>query len=221
MTGNYFPTHSPGCNTCHLMVDLETLATHTSAPILAIGAVLFDPTQLTNYDRLAQEAILLLIDPADAVNTCGPVDGDTLRWWFRQDDAAIKRLVAPGALSMRDALIELWKYSHARITGSMPIPTHIWARSPDFDCAILQSACKATGVRYPFPFYKQRCVRTALDLAYPNGDPPKLVANGVVKHDARDDAVIQAMLIQRCYAELGLGIETPVSDPETNEVVRT
>lgn len=189
------------------MVDLETLATHVSAPILAIGAVLFDPTQLTNYDKLNADAILLLIDPSDAVNTCGPVDGDTLRWWFRQDDAAIKRLVRGQALTVRDALTQLWKYSHSRIGGNTwPIPTHIWAKGPDFDCSILQSACRATGIGYPFKFWTQRCVRTITDLAYPNGDPPKLVANDVVKHDARDDAVVQAMLVQRCYAELKLGV---------------
>lgn len=204
---NFFPTQ-PRCNTCHLMVDLETLATHASAPILAIGAVLFDPTQLTPYSELNEQAILLLIDPASAVNTCGPVDGDTLRWWFRQEDAAIKRLVSDKAVSVRDALIELWKYAHS----SNPLPSHIWAKGPDFDCTILQSACKATSVRYPFPFYKQRDLRTALDLAYPNGDPPKLAASGTIKHDARDDAVVQAMLVQRCYAELNLSAGTPKNE---------
>lgn len=212
----YFPTRTIG-NTCHLMVDIETLATHASAPVLAIGAVLFDPTRMETFQALHERALILHIDPADAVNTCGPVDGGTLKWWFQQDDAAIKRLVSPGAHSVRDALIELWKYSHARVssTAVLPIPTHIWAKSPDFDCTILQSACKATGVRYPFAFYHQRCVRTAVDLAFPNGDAPRPA--GGVKHDARDDAVVQAQLIQACYAALDLS----VSGPDITQSVRS
>lgn len=197
MSTNYFPTRPQG-NTCHLMVDIETLATHAAAPILAIGAVLFDPTQASSFEALHAQAFAVTIDPADAVNTCGPVDGATLKWWFSQEDAAIKRLVSSQAVSVKNALTDLWAYSRSQT------PTHIWAKSPDFDCAILQSACKAVQIRYPFPFYKQRCVRTAVDLAFPNGDAPKLA--GGVKHDARDDAVTQALLVQLCYAELGLSL---------------
>jgi len=192
---SYFPTPA---NACHLMVDIETLATHPTAPILAIGAVLFDPRRMGSFAQLQAEAMLVLIDPADAVNTCGPVDGDTLRWWFRQEDTAIKRLVEPGARSVKDALIELWKYAGGK-------PTHIWAKSPDFDCAIIASACKAVNIRYPFPFYKQRCVRTAVEMAFPAGNMP--TPSGGVKHDARDDAVVQALQVQACYAKLGLSLE--------------
>lgn len=198
----YFPTQARS-NTCHLMVDIETLATHVSAPILAIGAVLFDPTLRTDYKTLHAESFLALIDPADAVNTCGPVDGGTLKWWFQQSDDAIKRLISSEALSVREALTRLWTYSRSH----HQVPTHIWAKGPDFDCSILQSACKATNVRYPFAFYKQRDVRTAVDLAYPNGDAP--VPQGGIKHDARDDAVHQALVVQSCYAVLKRGVDAP------------
>lgn len=186
-------------NTCHLMVDIETLATHARAPILAIGAVLFDPTVTDSFEVLHARAIGIAIDPADAVKVCGPVDGNTLKWWFQQSDEAIKRLITDDCLSVRNALTKLWQYSGTQLT------THIWARSPDFDCTILKSACEVSGVPYPFPFYKQRCVRTALDLAFPNGDGPR--PRDGVKHDARDDAVNQAMLIQFCYAELHLTVQ--------------
>jgi hypothetical protein len=195
---SFFPTQAKTTN-CHLMVDLETLATHTAAPILAIGAVLFDPTAHSTFEELRADSFLALIDPADAVNVCGPVDGDTLRWWFRQEDAAIKRLVTGKSLTVRDALTQLFAYARSH----NQVPTHVWARSPDFDCSILQSACKATATKYPFPFYMQRCVRTAIELAFPNGDDPKFREAGL-KHDARDDAVTQALIVQACYQALHL-----------------
>ena len=209
MSESMFPRRTRG-NTCHLMVDLETLSTRPDAPILAIGAVLFDPTVINTYEFLRERAELLRIDPADAVNVCGRVDGATLRWWFSQPDPAIKRLIDGHLHTVRDALLMLWRYARARVEGQpdwlreLPMPTHIWARSPDFDCKILETACERVEVSYPFPFYNQRCVRTALDLAFPNGDAPKPQAPGAVKHDASDDAVLQAMMIQNCYAALNM-----------------
>lgn len=207
---DYFPKNKASCNTCHLMLDLETLSTRHDAPILAIGAVLFDPTQLNTFEELRERAVLLLIDPEDAVNTCGRVDGATLRWWFSQPDAAIKRLITGDLHTVRDALTLLWQYSHARTRTqpewlqAMPIPTHIWAKSPDFDCKIIEHACEVTQVHYPFRFWTQRCVRTACDLAFPNGDAPKFTDSSQVKHDARDDSIVQAMTVQNCYAALKL-----------------
>jgi 3' exoribonuclease, RNase T-like len=209
MTSSMFPRRTRG-STCHFMLDLETLSTRPDAPILSIGGVLFDPTVSNPFEELRERAILLRIDPADAVTVCGRVDGNTLRWWFSQPDEAIKQLIDGELHSVRDALIKLWRYSHARVDGmaewhrAAPIPTHIWARSPDFDCKIIESACERAEVRYPFPFYNQRCVRTAIDLAFPNGDAPKPTARGAVRHNAADDAVTQAMTVQMSYAALGL-----------------
>lgn len=191
----------------HLMVDLETLAVHPAAPILAIGAVLFDPHDTDSFETLSTKGILLRIDPANACTVCGPVDGGTLRWWFSQEDAAIKALIGPDMMTVRNALTRLLEYAQG--------VQFIWAKSPDFDCSILKSACDATNVRYPFGFWNQRCVRTALDLAFPNSDGPKQPLG--IKHNAKDDAVNQALAIQCCYAALGQACEPP----KTLEYVRT
>lgn len=196
------------CNGVHLMVDIETLGTKSWAPIVSIGAVLFDPQSTDTFDALYQKAFLRLIDIDDAIRTCGPADGGTLKWWFGQKDEAIKRLVSGDAISVKAALSELWIYSHVRgdrnpTVATLPLPTHIWAKDPDFDCKIIESACEKVQMKYPFHFAFQRAVRTAQDLAFPDGDLPEFATG--VHHDARDDAVNQALMVQACYRALGLG----------------
>lgn len=104
------------CNGLHLMVDLETLGTDQSAPILSIGAVLFDPQVRDTFQTLHERSFLRLVDVEDAVRVCGPADGGTIKWWFTQTDAAIKRLVSGDCVPLRDALNDLWAYSHSRHT---------------------------------------------------------------------------------------------------------
>lgn len=201
----------PVCNGVDLMVDLETLGTHHTAPIISIGAVLFDPRAHDTFDGLYARSFYIGVDIADAVRVCGPAEGDTVKWWFAQADAAIKRVIGGENANVREALNLLWHYSSTRDNRSMdpvrglPIPEKIWAKDPDFDCRILQNACENAGVIYPFHFAKGRSVRTALDLAFPDGDVPKFA--GGVYHDARDDAINQALSIQAAYRALGMAYD--------------
>jgi hypothetical protein len=196
------------CNGVHLMVDIETLGVRTTAPITSVGAVLFDPQATDTFEALYERAFLRIVDIDDAVKVCGPAEGGTLKWWFGQKDEAIKRMVSGDSISVKAALSDLWIYSHVRgdrnpAVATLPLPTHIWAKSPDFDCKILESACDRVQIKYPFFFAHQRCVRTAQDLAFPDGELPQFSTG--VHHDARDDAVNQALMIQACYRALGLG----------------
>lgn len=211
------------CNGVHLMVDIETLGIESWAPIVSIGAVLFDPQATDTFEALHDRSFLRLIDIEDAIKTCGPVNGGTIKWWFGQKDEAIKRLINGDAISLKGALSDLWIYSHVRgdrnpAVALLPLPTNIWAKSPDFDCKIIESACGRVQIKYPFFFATQRCVRTAVDLAFPDGDVPEFTSG--VGHDARDDAVNQALLVQACYRALGLGREG-VQFQRTHAVGRT
>lgn len=199
------------CNGVDFMVDLETLGTHHTAPIISIGAVLFDPRAHDTFDGLYARSFYVGCDIDDAVNVCGPAEGSTIKWWFAQSDAAIKRIVQGENAKMREALNLLWRYSSTRDNRTpenlrgLPIPDKIWAKDPDFDCRILQNACEKSGVIYPFHFAKGRSVRTAQDLAYPEGDLPKFKVG--VEHDARDDAINQALMVQACYRNLSMAYE--------------
>lgn len=195
-----------------VMVDLETLGITPTAPIVTIGAVLFDPRQQNSVEELRERSLLLRVDLADALNHSGGVDPDTLKWWFGQDDAAIKALVDGTRLTLGAALREFTLYCTHRDKGNEAFPGHaampracrIWAKSPDFDCKILEHGFSRCRMEMPFKFWQYRCVRTLQDLAWPEGPDSRPKFNVGVAHDARHDAIEQALTVQAGFHQLGL-----------------
>lgn len=70
-----------------LMIDLETLGTAVNAPVVAIGAVFFNP----ETGELG-ETFDAAIDVEDAMRY-GKASGSTIRWWLGQGDAARQKVV--------------------------------------------------------------------------------------------------------------------------------
>lgn len=200
----------------HAMVDLETLGTNKQAPILTIGAVLFDPWRQDSGEALYKRAFLRRVTLESSLTLCPKVDAATIDWWFRQPDEAIKQLVGPDAVSLRDAIVAFRRYCFDRDPrlndvffeghNQFPQACLLWAKDPDFDCVILDHAYSVCGELNTWQFWQSRSVRTVQDLAWPEGPEsrPDFHAGIGVKHDARADAVAQAMGVQAAYKRLGL-----------------
>jgi exodeoxyribonuclease VIII len=228
MTGNSFflpQTNRPDAaqTNIHVMVDLETLGTHPESPIISIGAVLFDPMQQDSGETLYKRSFLRRITLESSLTACPKVDPATIAWWFTQQDEAIKALVGPDAVALRDGITTFRSYCSDRYPrtddlffqghSQFPLACMMWAKSPDFDAVILSHAFKTFKEIDPFAFWQRRCVRTIQDLAWPNGPEtrPDFHAGMGVKHDARADAVAQAMTVQAAYLKLGLSQKTQFS----------
>ncbi|MBI1620089.1 3'-5' exonuclease [Aquamicrobium zhengzhouense] len=180
----------------HLMIDIETLGTRPNAPILSIGAVVFDPNtgkQGATFYRA--------IDPANAF-LHGVPDGDTFKWWMEQSDAARKAAVAGNTL-LADALTDLTK---------MPVvwkDVQVWANDPDFDVTILNYAFhKVLGQLAPWRFWNTRSCRTIAEVA--GKRPPKPQG---VHHNALDDAKHQAKWVSDMWQGLRGKKATPATKP--------
>ena len=137
-----------------VMIDIETLSTRTDATVLTIGAVRFDrhappdadpDTFYRRIDRASCEVLGLHVDP------------DTEAWWARQSaEAQHEALHHPERVPLENALRDF-----AQWVGTSKL---VWAKSPDFDCKILETACGRLGVTVPWKFWNVRDVRTAMDL---------------------------------------------------------
>lgn len=180
-----------------LMVDLETLAAD-AAPncvVLSIGAVLFDPYEEVSPEDLHAEGLHIYLEPQLQIDTGCQVDWSTVLWWHNQEAMArttmfndrLQRISTPTGLEMLNKYI-----------ASKGQCLHTWGNGPSFDCAILHNLYKKFGVPDPFKYYQQQCVRTIGKIA-----GLKRVTWGTA-HDALDDAVSQAVYVQRCYKKLGL-----------------
>lgn len=211
-------------NNMELMVDIETLGNIAGCPVVTIGAVLFDPYSCDSGEVLMNRSLLIRCDVSDSVNLSQGIDGGTLRWWFEQDDEAIKALVGDDAVSMQEALTKLWRYCHERGAfvdkeffeglSSYPKTNRHWAKDPDFDMRLLQYYYDHPSINatMPWKFWQCRSVRTVQDLAWPNGseDRPTFEVPGVA-HDAAWDAVTQVMTVQAAMYRLGLSKDQDVS----------
>lgn len=199
-------------NNIHLMCDIETMGTSPTAPVLSIGAVLFDPLSSDTWEGLHKRSFLRTIDIEDAVKHSSGIEANTLKWWLKQSDAAIKRLVMGELVGLQPALNDLFKYALDRGSSSalgaewrsFPVATCFWANSPSFDYVILEHSAKSLGMKWPFFFSWYRDTRTLYDVAWPNGPDDRPQTNAGVHHDARDDAISQALMVQAAYKQIGL-----------------
>jgi exodeoxyribonuclease VIII len=218
---SFFSTESPSTEkpsvpvtNIHAMIDIETMGTSPQSPILTIGAVLFDPHVQNDVMHLEERAFLRRIDIADSIEHSGGVEPDTLKWWLQQEDAAIKALVTGETVTLEQALLDFRNYCVDRNAdlerkffpgwSSYPVACILWAKSPDFDCKIMENACKAVNERMPMMFFQYRCVRTLQDLCWPDGPDSRPKFKFGTAHDAAADAVNQALMVQAGYKELGL-----------------
>lgn len=171
-----------------IMVDLETFGSTPGSVIVRIGAVAFDPASAELGARF-----LVGIDPTSAQQHGLTIDGDTVKWWLTQSDAARADITNGKAISLPHALISLTSW-WTQAGGQK-----FWGHGGNFDDPVLAAAYRAAGMKPPWSYSRSRCTRTIFDLA---GVEPERAAG--VHHTALDDALAQALAVQAAYSKLGL-----------------
>ena len=170
------------------MIDIETIATSTNAAIITIAAVRFDAL---NADK-AMQTLELLIDVDNAIDVWKlDVDPGTIDWWGKQSKAAQYAAFEKGPrLTLDDALAKLSKF----VGGA----TRLWCQGMNFDPVILDNAYRAVGQPSPWMYYSWRDSRTIMSLFT---DLPKKSGTA---HNAVDDAIWQAEMVQTCLNRLNV-----------------
>ena len=175
------------------MVDIETMGTSPDAAIITIGACVFDPYgKDTENTILDAQKFTTVISFQDNQKQGRAFDANTIAWWLQQSPEAQAGLQTGHITNLRKALTEYNQFFTSQ-TGRV---SRIWAKSPDFDIVILRNALKSQNMLEQHKFWETRCVRTITEAAYPNGDQPTIGVG--VAHNALDDAVRQALMVQHC-----------------------
>ena len=180
----------------NLMIDLETLSTRANGTVVAVGAVFFNPATGKlgpTFDGA--------IDMADAVRY-GKVDGETLKWWFGQSDAAGK-----GMIRGRHTAEKVWS-EFVKFASQFGKDVQPWGNGSSFDITMCEWQIGVVlNQKAPWQFWNVRDVRTIKELA-----------KGIVKfddkleataHTALDDAIFQAKYVSAFYQGLRAGPESP------------
>lgn len=162
-----------------VMLDLETMGTGPLAPIVAIGAVLFDP-----INGIVGEGFYAATDLQSAVAIGAVIDPGTVLWWLRQSDAARAAIAQDGATPITVALLRFADWMHLH-TDERNV--RVWGNGASFDNVILAQAYRMAGQQAPWRYYNDRCYRT-MKAQQPD---LQLVRSGT-HHNALDDAESQA-----------------------------
>jgi hypothetical protein len=181
-----------------VMVDIESLGVRPGSVIRSVGAIFFDP----HTGQLGPE-FYANVDRVDCEANGLTVDKSTVAWWERQSKAAQDALLV-NPQSLYDAL---WSFTTWWQTNG---GERVWSHGANFDQPILDACYVAIGMQSPWSFWNSRCTRTLFDIA--GVDAHKMSA-GEVKHNALDDARIQARAVNVCFQRLGKSSITAAPPP--------
>ena len=156
----------------NVMVDLETMGTTPDAPIISIGAVIFDNTQII-------DGFYVNVDLKSSVEGGAIISPDTVMWWMKQSDGA-RNMLGKQTAHINEALV--------RFADWLPEDVKLWGNGVDFDNAILKSAYDRAHIALPWKFYNNRCYRTIKNL-YPDVPFERTGAHHDAFHDAKSQAL--------------------------------
>ena len=169
----------------HLMVDLETLDVKSTATVLTLGAVRFDP-----FSNAPMKELYLRVD-IDSQDKLGcTVDDNTLKWWNQQDVSIMEEAFDPRD---RIPIHEVINQFHALAWNC----DAFWSHGATFDLMILQNLYDKLGRTYPWQYWQMRDTRTLFDI----GHDPEMPQGS--KHNALEDAKRQAIGVRNVYRKLG------------------
>lgn len=175
----------------HVMLDLETMGTGSTAVVWAIGAVKFNPHDINSVDY--DGAFLSRIDLDSSLRAGMKVDGGTLEWWMQtENDKARSELMAIPADTHTAALLRFQEWL-GDLDGGM------WGNGATFDNVILRNAYKAIGRDAPWSHRADRCYRTVKNL-----DPYVPPVKYGTLHNPVSDAISQALHLIEITRKLGL-----------------
>lgn len=181
--------------TCeHLMIDLETMGTNTSAPIVAIGAVFFNP-----QTGKIGPVFYIVISLVDAMNTGAVPDGGTIEWWLAQSSEA-RSAILTDQTKLKDGLLLFREFINEHSDEKF---VQVWGNGVAFDNAILRTSYERLSIPCPWHYCNDRDVRTIVELGKAmDFNVRTAIPFEGERHNALDDARHQAKYVSAIWQKL-------------------
>ncbi|HEC2083503.1 TPA: 3'-5' exoribonuclease [Klebsiella oxytoca] len=184
----------------HVMVDLETMGKKNNAPIVAIGAVVFDPVTCS-----IGESFYKVVCLESSVNWGAVIDPSTVIWWLKQSSEARSAIVNDDAIPLQDALLQFREFVSDNVAGGS-IKAQVWGNGASFDNSILRSSYDCIAEDYPWEYWNDRDVRTMVELGQAiSFDPKTTIPFEGSRHNALADAIHQARYVSAIWQRIIAG----------------
>ncbi|HBT3775129.1 TPA: exonuclease [Klebsiella pneumoniae] len=184
----------------HVMVDLETMGKKHNAPIVAIGAVVFDPATGS-----IGESFYKVVCLESSVNWGAVIDPSTVIWWLKQSSEARSASVNDDAIPLQDALLQFREFVSDNVAGGSK-KAQVWGNGASFDNSILRSSYDCIAEDYPWEYWNDRDVRTMVELGQAiSFDPKTTIPFEGSRHNALADAIHQARYVSAIWQRIIAG----------------
>ncbi|WP_371343958.1 exonuclease [Klebsiella quasipneumoniae] len=184
----------------HVMVDLETMGKKNNAPIVAIGAVVFDPATGS-----IGESFYKVVCLESSVNWGAVIDPSTVIWWLKQSSEARSAIVNDDAIPLQDALLQFREFVSDNVAGGSK-KAQVWGNGASFDNSILRSSYNCIAEDYPWEYWNDRDVRTMVELGQAiSFDPKTTIPFEGSRHNALADAIHQARYVSAIWQRIIAG----------------
>ncbi|HCB3875953.1 3'-5' exoribonuclease [Klebsiella pneumoniae] len=184
----------------HVMVDLETMGKKHNAPIVAIGAVVFDPATGS-----IGECFYKVVCLESSVNWGAVIDPSTVIWWLKQSSEARSAIVNDDAIPLQDALLQFREFVSDNVAGGSK-KAQVWGNGASFDNSILRSSYDCIAEDYPWEYWNDRDVRTMVELGQAiSFDPKTTIPFEGSRHNALADAIHQARYVSAIWQRIIAG----------------
>lgn len=184
----------------HVMVDLETMGKKHNAPIVAIGAVVFDPATGS-----IGESFYKVVCLESSVNWGAVIDPSTVIWWLKQSSEARSAIVNDDAIPLQNALLQFREFVSDNVAGGSK-KAQVWGNGASFDNSILRSSYDCIAEDYPWEYWNDRDVRTMVELGQAiSFDPKTTIPFEGSRHNALADAIHQARYVSAIWQRIIAG----------------
>jgi len=187
-------------------IDMETLGRHSGCVVLSIGLVVFNPYTDEIIEKYYWEP-----DIEKQFRDGLTVEADTLAWWATKEDPEERKILknyidtgeedVDNKPNLKDVLLQIIHVYHEYSTDDTDKFSRLWCVGPDFDIAMLRYLYNKFDDEegYPFHYQAARDLRTFCDALGIDRDEVEM-ADGLKKHNALDDAIHCANIIQYGYS---------------------
>ncbi len=184
----------------HVMIDLETMGKKHNAPIVAIGAVVFDPATGS-----IGESFYKVVCLESSVNWGAVIDPSTVIWWLKQSSEARSAIVNDDAIPLLDALLQFREFVSDNVAGGSK-KAQVWGNGASFDNSILRSSYDCIAEDYPWEYWNDRDVRTMVEIGQAiSFDPKTTIPFEGSRHNALADAIHQARYVSAIWQRIIAG----------------
>lgn len=180
------------------VIDLETLDTEPTAVILSIGIVAFNVHEFDNVETITSQwrerQYYEFPKMQEQIDMGRTISFSTLHWWNEQSALARNEAFKPEGNRLHGERIakNLRNFIESRCLDAKRV--RLWGNGSSFDNVILRSYLKTFGEQIQIPWWQDRDMRTVKEFNQAAPAPEM----GLTAHVAINDAIHEAMVIQRC-----------------------